>query len=130
MTNTLTPRFWNHKEILEVKSTLCEERRVVVKKKRKADWIIAAVREDHLGRRRVTEERTSDIPFRGDADLDHPLVFGETANERENEWNVVLRGGNNADCRRRSAHRGSIQLALGAVNDIFVPNENLKQANE
>jgi hypothetical protein len=61
-----------------------------------------------------------DAFFGGDTGVRQSLVFGESADKRQYERDVALGGGNDADRDGRGAHGGSIELAPGTVNDIFI----------
>ena len=88
--NSFTSCFGPNEEILEINPALSEEGRVVVKEESETHGLPTDASDDHFCRRPIGEKRFAKLLFGRYARVAKSLVFRETLNEFQNEWNVRL----------------------------------------
>lgn len=100
--NSFTSCFGPNEEILEVNPALSEEGRVIVKEESETHRLFIYASDDHFCRRPIGEKRFAKLLFGRYARVAKSLVFRETLNEFQNEWNVRLDRGPNLNRIRQS----------------------------
>ena len=88
--NSFTSCFGSNEEILEINTALSKEGRVVVKEESETRGLPTDASDDHFCRRPIGEKRFAKLLFGRYARVAKSLVFRETLNEFQNEWNVRL----------------------------------------
>jgi len=92
-------------EILEIETSPPQERRVVVKKQRKAYDVVIDASDKRLCLRWHPEQRPPDVGFGGDHLVGHFLVVRQLLDKSKNNTHVVFCGGTNTD---RTGHSTSV----------------------
>ena len=101
-TNPFSSSLGADEKILEIDPALREKCRVVVKEESESNRLIIDARDDHFCGRPIGEKRVTQFFFRCDTRIAKSLVFRETMNELENQWNVRFDCGSNLNRIRQS----------------------------
>ena len=102
MSNSFSPCRGAHEEILEVNPALREKRRVIMKEESESSGLTIDARDDHFRGGPIGEKCIAKVFFSRDARITKSLVFRETFNEFQNEWNVRLDSRSNLNRIRQS----------------------------
>ncbi len=117
----MSTRRGSDEQIFQIDPALAEPGRVVVEEESKTGWLLTQICEQDFSGWSFAEQRLSEILF-GDRCFARTgaLVFGELENELANEWDVVLRRGNDSSFDQIATHWRIIELAESSVNAIFL----------